>query len=107
MKDILLPVAHVFALVNDDDVERAAQLAWLEEATRLAAAFMSTVTVLLAASAVANTVGTPGLQSPRNKVRVESLPAFEWSSVRGAASYEFEFSAAQNFSTPKRSTGFR
>ena len=68
-------------------------------ATRLAVVFMSTVTVLLAASAVADALGTPRLQAPRNKAFVQSLPAFEWGSVRGAASYEFEFSAAQNFSS--------
>ncbi len=68
-------------------------------AMRLAAAFMSTVTVLLAASAAASALGTPGMQAPRNRAVVQSLPAFEWGSVRGAAGYEFEFSAARNFSS--------
>ncbi len=79
--------------------QRALQSRFKAMATRLAVAFMSTVTVLLAASAVADALGAPRLQSPRNKAVVQSLPAFEWGSVGRAASYEFEFSAAQNFSS--------
>lgn len=67
---------------------------------RVTPAFAAAVTVLLAASAVAQArVGTPGLQSPRNGTVVQSLPAFTWDAVGGATSYEFEFSAVRNFSS--------
>ncbi len=68
--------------------------------TRAVAAFSAAVTVLLAVSSMAQAgVGTPGLRSPRNRAVVQSLPAFTWGSVGGAATYEFEFSPVRNFSS--------
>jgi len=39
----------------------------------------------------------PALRSPADDARVESIPAFSWSAVRGAAKYEFQLSADQGF----------
>lgn len=41
----------------------------------------------------------PGLRSPANGVTVQSLLAFTWHGVRGAATYQFEFSADRSFSS--------
>jgi hypothetical protein len=69
-------------------------------ATRFAGTFVAAMSMLLMASAVAEAhIGTPRLQSPRSKLVVSSLPAFEWSAVGRAASYQFEFSATRNFSS--------
>lgn len=69
-------------------------------AFRLAASFGSVIALLLVMSAVADArLGVPRLQSPASRATVQSLPAFTWGSVRGAASYQFEFSASRNFSS--------
>jgi hypothetical protein len=44
-------------------------------------------------------LAAPRLQAPAAGVSVQSLPAFTWGSVRGAAQYEFEFSADRRFSS--------
>jgi hypothetical protein len=68
--------------------------------SRFATVFVGVATALLAVTAVAQArIGTPGLQTPKNRSVVQSLPAFTWGSVGGAATYEFEFSAARNFSS--------
>jgi hypothetical protein len=69
-------------------------------ASRFATACVGIATLLLAVTAVAQArIGTPGLQTPKNRSVVQSLPAFTWRSVGAAASYEFEFSANRNFSS--------
>ena len=68
--------------------------------SRLVAAFSGVVVVMLVASTVADArIGVPSLKEPRNKLSVQSLPAFRWGSVRRAASYQFEFSSVRNFSS--------
>ena len=62
----------------------------------LAATFVALL--VLCASAQAH-LAAPRLQSPSNKSKVQALPAFTWTAVRGAASYQFEFSADRNFSS--------
>ena len=52
-----------------------------------------------ASGAAAKSLNAPGLQSPASNATVQSLPAFTWHGVRGAASYEFEFSADRSFSS--------
>ena len=58
---------------------------------------------LLALAATASEAGArisaPRVQSPGNEASVQSLPAFTWGSVRGAAQYEFEFAADRKFSS--------
>ncbi len=65
--------------------------------------------LLLAASAVAalafaapahGALTAPVLLDPGNGASVETLPAFAWSPVPGADSYEFQVAADQNFNSP-------
>ncbi|HWE58323.1 MAG TPA: hypothetical protein VG228_01410, partial [Solirubrobacteraceae bacterium] len=60
---------------------------------------VAAVCLCTAGQAAARTLRAPGLQSPGNGANVESLPAFTWTGVAGAASYQFEFSADKDFSS--------
>jgi hypothetical protein len=44
-------------------------------------------------------MAAPRLQSPAAGASVQQLPAFSWTSVRGAATYQFEFAADRHFSS--------
>jgi hypothetical protein len=57
------------------------------------------VVMLVCASVASARLRAPGLQGPRNGVTVQSLPAFTWSGVKGAATYQFQFSADRSFSS--------
>ena len=54
---------------------------------------------MLAAPAQAD-LTTPVLLDPGNGASMEALPAFGWSPVPGAYSYEFQVAADQNFNSP-------
>ncbi|MFZ0043837.1 MAG: hypothetical protein WAK93_21180, partial [Solirubrobacteraceae bacterium] len=58
------------------------------------------VLLLCAGAAQARQLAAPGLHSPSSNATVQELPAFEWGSVRGAAKYQFEFSAVRNYASP-------
>ena len=86
--------------MSASNTQRRLPIRFRTAATRLAVAIAGVMTVFLAAAAVAQArIGVPGLQSPRTGSVVQSLPAFTWRSVRGAGSYQFEFSATRNFSS--------
>jgi hypothetical protein len=44
-------------------------------------------------------MSAPSLQDPAANATVQSLPAFTWASVKGAAQYDFEFAADTHFSS--------
>jgi hypothetical protein len=54
-------------------------------------------TETLQAHAAAARPKAPGLKAPASGARVQSVPAFSWSAVRGAAQYEFQLSADEDF----------
>ena len=86
--------------MSASNTQRRLPIRFRPAAIRFAAATAGVMTVLLTATAVAQArIGVPRLQSPRTGSVVQSLPAFTWGSVRGAATYEFEFSATRNFSS--------
>jgi hypothetical protein len=63
------------------------------------AATLFALGTLISATAAQARMKAPVLQGPANDAQVQSLPAFTWGSVRGAASYQFEFSADGSFSS--------
>src|SRR5919198_6591407 len=52
---------------------------------------------------VAKGLKAPALTSPAQDADGESIPAFGWSSVRGAAKYEFQLSADRRFNSTLKS----
>jgi hypothetical protein len=54
-------------------------------------------TVIAARSHAPRGPRAPALARPADDVRVDSVPAFSWSPVRGAARYEFQLSADEDF----------
>jgi hypothetical protein len=67
---------------------------------RFPSVLATALSVMLLASATAQAgIGVPRLMSPSNRATVKALPAFTWSPVRGAASYQFEFSATRSFAS--------
>ncbi|MBA2568270.1 MAG: carboxypeptidase regulatory-like domain-containing protein [Actinobacteria bacterium] len=65
----------------------------------LLAAALGTVVFLAAAPAHA-ALKAPTPLEPGSGASVDALPAFSWSAVAGAASYEFQLAADQNFNAP-------
>jgi hypothetical protein len=64
------------------------------------------IAALLAAPASQARLSRPGLESPTNGASVQSIPAFTWHGVRGAAQYEFELSADPRFRSIALGSGF-
>jgi len=66
---------------------------------RFLAVALGTV-VLVAAAPAQAALPAPTPLEPAAGANVEALPAFAWSAVAGAASYEFQLAADQNFNAP-------
>jgi hypothetical protein len=60
---------------------------------------IGTLVLLACASTAAASLRAPHLQAPGNRASVQALPAFTWGGVRGAARYQFEFSADRKFTS--------
>src|SRR4051794_5596245 len=71
---------------------------------RLVLAAVAAAAFAFAAPAHAD-LTAPVLLDPGNGASVEALPAFAWSPVPGAYSYEFQVAADQNFNAPVLSRG--
>ena len=69
---------------------------------RLVLAALAAVVFALGAAAPSHAAGltAPVLLEPGNGASVEALPAFSWSPVAGAESYEFQAAADRNFNAP-------
>jgi len=63
-------------------------------------AALAVLTLLAVGSAVAGAPSTPVPTAPNNGAVVDSMPAFAWSPVRGAADYEFQIAADAGFNSP-------
>src|ERR671925_850641 len=68
----------------------------------VSAGILAAAAVLLigATPTTAAGLGTPALLSPASGATVQSLPAFAWSPVAGAARYEFQIAADSGFNAP-------
>ncbi len=66
---------------------------------KLLVAALGTVALIAAAPAQA-ALKAPTPLEPASGATVEALPAFAWSAVAGAATYEFQLAADQNFNAP-------
>lgn len=55
---------------------------------------------LLVATPAGSALVAPELTGPDDGTAANTLPAFKWNAVSGAASYEFEFAADPNFNSP-------
>src|SRR5918998_5853994 len=67
----------------------------------LVGALAATAALLAAATpTTAATLAAPELVGPASGATVQSLPAFAWSAVAGAARYEFQFAADPGFNSP-------
>ena len=63
-------------------------------------ALLALVALLLAGSAAGGGLPTPVPTAPNNGSVVDSMPAFAWNPVAGAADYEFQVSADSGFNSP-------
>ncbi len=68
-------------------------------------ALAATAALLLAAPAGAATLAVPTLVAPTANASVQSLPAFAWNAVPGAARYEFALAADAGFNSPALGMG--
>jgi hypothetical protein len=66
---------------------------------KLVAAALGTIALAVATPAHA-ALNAPTPLEPATGATVETMPAFAWSAVAGAASYEFQLAADQNFNAP-------
>ena len=66
---------------------------------KLVAAALGTI-ALAAATPAHAALNAPTPLEPAAGATVETMPAFAWSAVAGAASYEFQLAADQNFNAP-------
>ena len=67
---------------------------------RLFLAALAAASFAVAAPAAHGALTSPVLLGPASGVSVPTLPAFSWSPVPGAESYEFQVAADQGFNSP-------
>ncbi len=63
----------------------------------LSAALLSTIALVTLPSAASAALRAPSLGAPASGERVEGVPALTWSAVSGAASYEYQLAADEEF----------